>query len=110
MKKKKKKKKNHRHPPTLRAESSAKAAKKRERRTHPINSSITTKKCKKEAIVSNLPNREDTTSLVKISFTRNTTDALLEDRGDLSGRSLGGGKTSGQGGASDLIASMLVSK
>jgi len=53
-----------------------------------------------------ITNREDTTSLVKISFTRNTTDALLEDRGDLSGRSLGGGKTSGQGGASDSNGSL----
>ena len=36
-----------------------------------------------------IPDGKDTSSLGKTSFLLNTTDSLLEDRGDLSGRGLG---------------------
>jgi hypothetical protein len=43
-----------------------------------------------------VPDGKNATSLVKVGLTGDTTDALLEDRRDLSRRSLSRGKTSGK--------------
>lgn len=42
----------------------------------------------------NLPNSEDTASFVKVGFTRDTTNALFKNRGNLSSSSLGLSETS----------------